>query len=393
MDVKIDAMLDIIMGRIMTKDVLPEYLDFMSRLSAVDYRNQLLIFGYHPSKEKTRMVAGMQAWRALGREVKKGADPVLIIYPEIEKTEQGEFEKDENGNPKMEEEGRYHLYKKLPVYEIHERLKPVYAYEDTEGTENEMGYPQLDIHETLRKLDIRLEEESAENIRNMGNQIQVENQLFQLDGYLTENISGQKIIRIKEGMTDLNKQAAIMDVMLAAEIVRDESRIMEHGINQGWMDFPQLLFLFTSDVLKRRYRMKPEINQMVAQLSLQSVTDLKRSHLLLHGVQHIAASMISLFEEESLGFLETMFANQITNDGNLVRYVNEIMWIVDGTRSEQNPENMVYHDKLFKLCDIMIRMYGNQDIKDRFLCTCMNKKLFTFPPYQTKAQVEEFMDY
>ena len=82
---------------------LTEFLQFAAKFPRYSYNNQLLIFAQKPS---ATAVKSFNAWKEAGRFVKKGEKGIEIFAP-IQKTYvRKENEVDDNGNPKLDDEGQ-----------------------------------------------------------------------------------------------------------------------------------------------------------------------------------------------------------------------------------------------------------------------------------------------
>lgn len=368
----INKILDGIVDKVFLPNFFLSYLDFVSYFTNVDYQNQLLLYGQIGSVCQTKMIAGKKAWEENGRKVKEDAKPAIIIFPQIERVKMGEYKKDDTDNILMSEEGNYPIYEILPEYQIHDTVKPVYKYEDTIGENISFEDPIFDIKKIVEKMKVKIEEVTKEDIELYGNERGYG--FTELNGYLTEDKSGNRILKIKEGLGDVKKKNAIIEVFVASEIIQDDYNFIEEAVKLEWNNFIQLVSVLAVNVLKMRYKYHSELTQNIIRFMLESVDTKEKRHLLLHAVQHTVFNVVNLFEQEVFGFLEILFANQITNDTNLTEYTEEIAWIGDHAK-------LVYRDKLWELRDIVIRMDEDAKVKEAFLKQSREKKMYTFPPY------------
>ena len=115
---------------------LTEVLQFAAKFPRYSYNNQLLIFAQKPS---ATAVKSFNAWKEAGRFVKKGEKGIEIFAP-IQKTYvRKENEVDDNGNPKLDDEGQP-IKKKVCIEDLDYTVKYVYDIAQTEGT----PVPELD---------------------------------------------------------------------------------------------------------------------------------------------------------------------------------------------------------------------------------------------------------
>lgn len=367
-----NKILDGIVDKVFLPNFFHFYLDFISYFTNVDYQNQLLLYGQIGSVCQTKMIAGKKAWEENGRKVKEDAKPAMIIFPQIERIQAGEYKRDEKGNILMEDNGNYPLYEILPEYEIHDTVKSVYKYEDTVGEEISFEDPVFDIKKIVEKMKIKIEEVTKEDIELYGNERGYG--FTELNGYLTEDISGNRILKIKEGLGDVKKKNAVIEIFVASEIIQDDYNFIEEAVKLEWNNFIKLISILAVDILKRRYKYHTELTPMVIQLILKDADTKEKRHLLLHALQHTVFNVVNLFEQEIFGFLEILFANQITNDKDLTECTEKIAWVGDCAK-------LVYKDKLWELRDVLIRMDEDAKVKEAFLKQSREKKMYTFPPY------------
>lgn len=116
--------------RLFDSEKYKDYLRVMSRFTNYSFNNTVLIALQRPD---TMAVAGYRAWETkFERHVQPGSKGIVIIEPTPWKRKTIEVEKDENGTPKLDEEGKEikkEVVRVVPQY----KLGYVFAYEDTDG--------------------------------------------------------------------------------------------------------------------------------------------------------------------------------------------------------------------------------------------------------------------
>lgn len=100
-----------------------EYLTTLSKLHSYSATNTLLIYLQKPDAQ---MVAGMTTWNQLHRYINKGEHGICILAPCPYKKYVDAAVLDENGNPKLDSDGKEILEKKKVIVDYY---KPVYVYD------------------------------------------------------------------------------------------------------------------------------------------------------------------------------------------------------------------------------------------------------------------------
>lgn len=107
-----------------------EYLDTMSKFSQYSFNNIMLIAIQRPD---ATAVAGYKAWeQKFDRHVQPGSKGIAIIEPVPWKKKLYETVRDEDGNPKLDENGNEIKHEVQRVVQNF-KLGYVFAYEDTDG--------------------------------------------------------------------------------------------------------------------------------------------------------------------------------------------------------------------------------------------------------------------
>ena len=142
------------------------YLDIVANCSNMHYLNHLLIFRQYPLATD---VAGIQAWNMRGRQIKKDAIPIALLYPKIALINNGEPYTDEYQNLLCEEGTNTILYNIDPSYEADYIVVYAFDFLQTEGTTPNITHKSGDFVNRIRELtDFVIMNVPAQDIQTPG---------------------------------------------------------------------------------------------------------------------------------------------------------------------------------------------------------------------------------
>lgn len=183
-----------ILQNVFCSENIENYLDIVVKFPHMSHINQLLIYRQMPEATK---IAGEQAWNAIGRKLIKDAKPIVLLSPKFIQTKEGTFTK-EFESPRQTVQGSI-LYDIEPEYS-HDFV-PIIAFDisQTQGNES-IAIPDMTKFEERVCFLMNVSTVSAkkEDIPKA----------FPM-GYFAPD---EKIIYLKEGISDRDRDAALLDI-------------------------------------------------------------------------------------------------------------------------------------------------------------------------------------
>lgn len=331
---------------------LLDYLKYMGQMYNLDRINQILVF--LQTKGNTRGIASANAWKAIGREIVPDADFIYGVRPVI-----GSINTSDNNT-----------YEK---YGIEYKIIQFYKLEDTKGDKKiyeDIGYP----------ININIEEKLIHALNTRETTCHILEYPMNSSDFpmIDSDACGNYTIGIPMSHGPKRDRALLMALV---------SYVISTAHSSEWAsDFTDTITDACLYALENRYDIETDIG--IENFGIVAQFDDKYRQHFFEIIQHVLQICISILEEETLDFTQTMLLKQISTQNEIIQAAeeNDMQKIIDILVFIHSDETDIYKKKLLDILDVLIRL--NEPERHELLVKMKQNQINTYPPYKLAKNIE-----